>query len=476
MRKGFTTLVAGGLATVAIVATALSAGASGGGGPTAASVLGSGSDTTQSMMAYLDYGYMFGGGYGFNTPGGCNQLGTPQWLDFSCAGPQGTGGDVDRSVSDAVTTSGSNIVTSATAAFDCQGGAGCPNANRDQGRCLTAAGIPTGAYIQAVQSATQVQISQNATATASGVSMAIDRICTDNYTHDQTHTAFYLGSSNGIAQVCQQGGAGIANIDYARSSRAPKTSDCHNLHFVAYASDAITMEAFNIAGSGVAGMNNVTAPCGGGICLTQAQIKAIYVTCTITNWNQVGGANVPISIYTEQAGSGTRSTFEGFLGGSSTSCIPAPLLASHQIPENSNVGIPVSDEKGAIFPFSWGVWTTTVNGAGGAVLTQIDGVTASKPTIQAGTFPWIRLLYNVYCGLVSGTGSCPVVATPNTTAFVGEHGWICKNLNEHAYATTGANYRFVVQSKIALAGFVPLPVGPIGGGDPGSDYCRLTVT
>ena len=482
MRRG-PIAVAVGLATIGVITGAVSAGASGGGGPTAAAPLGSGSDTTQTMMAYMDYGYIYGTGYGFHTPGGCQQLATSgtQWLDFSCAGPQGTGGDIDRQVTDGVTTSGSNIIQSATAAFDCEG-ATCTAASRDFGRGVTGSGIPTGCYIDKIDSATQAELGQspgptacNATATASGVTLDMDRIVTDNYTHDQVHGAFFLGSSNGIGQLCSQGTSTTANIDYARSSRASKSTDCHDLHFVDYAQDAIAWESFTVAGAGAAGMNNTTAPCAGGVCLTQAQLKAIYLSpCSITNWNQVGGANVPISIYTPQPGSGTRSTFENFLGGSSTQCIPSGQLATHQIPENSNEGIPVSDEAGAIFPFSWGIYHLAP--PANSQLGQVDGVTASAANIQNGSFPWIRQLYNVYCSPTGIAGDCPVAATANTVNYIGEHGWICKNIAEHADAVNGSNFHYVAASKISAAGFVPLPLGTIGSGDSGTDYCRLTIS
>jgi ABC-type phosphate transport system substrate-binding protein len=459
MRRGRISLGVG-LAVVGIGASALSVGASGGGGPIAQSITGSGSDTTQTMMAYLDYGYNIDAGYGDMTAGGCQQLATsptPQWLDFSCA--DDSHGNITRTVTDGVTTTGSPNISSATAAF---------NALSDQGRGVEGTGIPAGAYIQSVTSATAAVLNVNATATATGVTFNFTRILTDNYRHDDVHGRFFLGSSNGVAQIC----AATPGVDYARSSRAPKSTDCSGLHFVAYALDGISWEAWNIAGSGVnnggAGQNNLSAPCAmHTICLTQSQLKAIYISCTITNWNQVGGANVPISIYTPQAGSGTRSTFETFLGGSSTTCIPVPLQPSHQIPENSNGGIPASDQKGAIFPFSFGVWSTTVNGAGGTVLGNIDGVVTNRANIQSGAFPWDRSLYNVFN---------PATAQSGVADYVGEHGWICKNLNEHAISASGANFRYVVQSKISAAGFVPLPLGPIGGGDPGSDYCRLTVT
>jgi hypothetical protein len=82
----------------------------------------------------------------------------------------------------------------------------------------------------------------------------------------------------------------------------------------------------------------------------------------------------------------------------------------------------------------------------------------------------------VYCGGTGGAGNCPVPATQNTIDYVGEHGWICKNINEHADANNGSNFHFVAASKITAAGFVTLPVGTIGSGDTGTDYCRLTVS
>jgi hypothetical protein len=173
--------------------------ASGGGGPTAASVLGSGSNTTQLMMADIDTLYLF-------SPG-CAQIPTPAgptaWLDFSCQSPDPAGTDVN-----------------------------------------------------------------------------------DNYTHDQVHEAYFLGSSNGITQLCDQGQPGVAVIQYARSSRAPSATDCTGLHFVAYARDGIPIEGFDTNASN---FKQSTAPCKltSKFCITQAEAKAIWHTCTITNWDQL---------------------------------------------------------------------------------------------------------------------------------------------------------------------------------------------
>ena len=50
-----------------------------------------------------------------------------------------------------------------------------------------------------------------------------------NPDHDGVIQNFPLGSGTGINQLCQQGLANVASIDFARSSRGPKTGDCDGL-------------------------------------------------------------------------------------------------------------------------------------------------------------------------------------------------------------------------------------------------------
>lgn len=68
-------------------------------------------------------------------------------------------------VTDGVTTNADATVTSATAAFTAA----------DVGAPISGAGIPVGAYIASINSATSVELSANATATASGVTLTISR-------------------------------------------------------------------------------------------------------------------------------------------------------------------------------------------------------------------------------------------------------------------------------------------------------------
>lgn len=447
------------------------AAASGGGGPTAVAILGSGSDTTQQMMDGVDNLYRFSDGCAQIPTGGVNPAPTTvAWLDFSCQSP------------DPVTASKTGTTTSGSPNLSLTDTSGI-----DRGDQVSGPGVPAGTFVGSITPNSNIFLSSstwqdagvNAGAGAGTGTFSFSHTrTTENYTHDQPREAYFLGSSNGINQLCKKGQPGVAPIDFARSSRGPKTTDCAGLRFVAYAKDGISWEAWNQTGSGAFGMANTDPNCSPvgtyQFCLSQAQLKAIFVSCTITNWSQVGGANVAISIYTPQAGSGTRSTFDGFLGGSSDSCIPAAQKATHIVPENSNTAIINNgDQNSAIFPFSYGVWNNQVNGAGNTVLGAVDGVQPNQTTIGGGSFPYSRNLYNVYCSATCSGGA----SSPQAVNYVGEAGWQCNVGSAHSInPITGRNYHTDLYFIYTVNGFVPMPGGAIGGGASGADYCRLFTT
>jgi hypothetical protein len=258
-------------------------------------------------------------------------------------------------------------------------------------------------------------------------------------------------------------------------------------------------------------MNNPDPLCTGlGYCLTQTQVKGIYANCTITNWNQVGGNAATIQIYTPQAGSGTRSQFETFLGISDSSvCITADgqPITHAQAAENQNTDIVAADIPSFIYPFSFAIYHTEVNttGApGGFQLAAIDGIAVNSTTIANGTFPYGRFIYNVFCSTTAastcGAGLSHLV-TQKTVDYIGEEGWICKpGVNENpgwigngnvpaldvsepdaqAPHVTSPHYQVnwatLISKKITSRGFGAIAIGVIGGGDLNSDHCRLTVT
>ena len=378
-----------------------------GGGSVAASVIGSGSDTTQFVMHQLDGLYLFSPGcQQINLPGG-----TKKWYDFSCMAPD-----------------------------------------------------PAGT------------------------------VTTENYAHDQVHESYFLGSGNGLHQLCNQNVAGNAPIDYARSSRVYKNSDCAGLKFVAFARDAIPWEAFTVTGSGIgAGLANASGGCSGSglaYCLTTTQLQHIFIGggpgsgtsgCTAF-WDEdgIGGAHVPINPYTPQSGSGTRLTWDADMGSSSDFCINtrgAAYAATHIVDENQNNSILVTnnDAANAIFPFSFGVWATQVNFKNNAILGAIDGIPAVKSNVSSGLFPTGRFLYNVYATAAVPAGTH--ASSAQAVSYVGEEGWICKTVANHGTnPVTGNNFHTDIANTINQSGFAALASGVIGGGDNNVDFCKLLVT
>ena len=279
-----------------------------------------------------------------------------------------------------------------------------------------------------------------------------------NYFHDYTVEKFPIGSSGGINQLCKKGQVGVVAPSFARSSRVPQNaaaggSDCAGLRFVGYAKDAITWECFPGGGSN---------PCAGVSSITQADLKNIFVNCSVTDWSAVGGSSGGIDVYVPQAKSGTGISWAGYLGVTLSAsqaldtCIPAahksPAVAPGQpgswvSPENTNALIHTNgDEANAIFPFSVGVYHFTYGannftGSDGSSLGKINGVQATDPNILSGLFPASRFLFNVYCkgvstaGVLKCGGSSPALA--QTTKFMGTVGFLCKN--ESKFKDTGSN-------------------------------------
>jgi hypothetical protein len=364
----------------------------------------------------------------------------------------------------------------------------------------------------------------------------------DNWDHDTATSLFPIGSGNGINVLTRFGQTGYPRIDYARSSRARSGSDNPGLRFVAYAEDAIAPAAFRgqispksgdpcfidrgpgavydddgplghsfgnntsgpgatSLGSGLTTDDGTWPPADGGPAsstdcplptpasnvqnLTTQNIKDIWENCTLTDWHTLD-AHVPsgtaIVVWADQAGSGTRGTWDGFLGagGNSTTCIPsafkdgnfnngervifendatpisgvAPASGNGRIhtcndvyrsgqstadcastfdPQNTAVtqnanGSPLNYTQ-SIYYFSFGQWQISAGTVGdaehpkgqGTTLLNWDGNTPSVATIQAQSYPGFRFLFNVY------RNSFPQDNAPDWVRdYVGEQGWICK--------------------------------------------------
>lgn len=313
----------------------------------------------------------------------------------------------------------------------------------------------------------------------------------ENFYHNTAAERYWIGSGGGINQLCKQGLANVANMDYARSSRVPLPaaqggSDCTGLHFVGYARDGIAWECFPGVNAGCTTLTTGTNS------LTITQLKHIWVDCTITNWNQIGGSNKTIDVYAAQANSGTGVSWAAALGVTLASgqalsnCVANPnnpnQPGSNISAENTNALIHINgDEDNAIYYYSVGVYHRTYGkaftGADGSSLGLVNGKKATSTAIQNGSFPISRYLFNVYCaGDPANANKCGNnSASPSWVKdYVGEHGFICKSEDDHLDSNnqpikdplTGAAYRLPANLKgqpkgeisdlIKAQGFVPV--------------------
>jgi hypothetical protein len=319
---------------------------------------------------------------------------------------------------------------------------------------------------------------------------------------------YFLGSGGGINALCQQGLSGVLPVDFARSSRVPLPAsagggDCSGLHFVGFARDGITWECWPSAtGNGCGSMAKLS--------LSTTQLKKIFVSCTVTNWSQVGGSNVAMDPYVAQANSGTGVTWASALGvqlasgQALTNCVHNPANpgqpGSNVSPENTNSLINTNgDQKNAIFYYSVGVYHKTYGanaftGSDGSALGKINGSKATNTSISKGTFPVSRYLFNIYCAgdPTNGNKCGNETASPaDVTSFVGENGFICQNEtgfnNTHGDPIldplTSQKYRAPqtgsgatakpqgeIPSTISAFGFVPLVQQADG------TYCKVFTT
>jgi ABC-type phosphate transport system substrate-binding protein len=261
-------------------------------------------------------------------------------------------------------------------------------------------------------------------------------LTTENYDHEYAYNLFPQGSSAGRRELCKQAAprpAGVRFINFARSSAGPAEGfNCPEagltLRFVAFAKDALDWVYY--PGQSPAPTTN----------LTQSQLNDIFVDCTITNWNQLGGENQPIVVWTAQSQAGTRDVWDSFVGGESDNCIPAQYkdndftngeraIREHDanpVKNDTTSGAP--NEKYSIFgSFSTGIHGAYPDKAADSVLGSVNGFDPTVTNIQSGDFPFSRFLYNV----IRQAGPAPTLS-PGAASLVGPGGWICRGEGGHS--------------------------------------------
>lgn len=306
---------------------------------------------------------------------------------------------------------------------------------------------------------------------------------TENYDHDLVINYFPQGSNAGRRQLCSQGPAarpaGVPLVNASRSSSAPDIGfQCDlpglgntnpTFRFVAFAKDALTWVGWN---------GQAPAPTAN---LTQSQLNDIFVDCTINNWSQIGGENQPITTWAAIPGSGSRSTWDSFIGGPSDNCIPAaykdgnpatPGACPGERVVREHVMTPVetdtcTDEKYSMYYTGVGTWNGNPQYHGpDGYLGSVAGIAPTPTTIQNGTFPFSRFMYNVV-----RVGSVGPTASNDTLNFLGASGYLCKKLDAHSKPVGDAgpgierslaskNYGQEAEAIMQANGFIPLTSNP----------------
>lgn len=256
------------------------------------------------------------------------------------------------------------------------------------------------------------------------------------------------GSSIGIAQLADY--ADLVNDNdskndrqtaVARSSREPRSSDPAGLQFTAFATDGIVVTTFGAQGGPSEGIEN----------LSFEQVRDIFVTCEITNYNQIGGDDAEIEVYAIQEGSGTRATFDAFVGGDSSSCADEDNIIfennANPILENDG-GVDPADRGRAIFPFSFARLSTSVPSDAINVL-SLDGVQPNGETIGDGSYRFSRDVFLVTVAN-NARGDDPA-GNRAADRFVN---FVCKPNSAHSTdPRTGDNFGEVIDNTILANGF-----------------------
>ncbi len=321
---------------------------------------------------------------------------------------------------------------------------------------------------------------------------------TGNYDHDLFVSAAPTGSGAGKGALSGLSGQTQYNpaIDYARSSSGPGTGEAALLTFWGFARDAIAVTTFGTRS---------------GYQLTKQNLADIY-SCNVTRWeNLTDSNNVNLGLapgdiipWDMNTSSGTRSTFTGYLPGTTFGACVRKLTSGTAPLENDvkpiladagtdgTVGTADDNANNYIWWMSFGTWSTypyAKNGIdAGQGLTQGNAVKSnlvalpdtngafalpSASATNTGTYAILRTLFQVTRNgdadcrqTAASAGTCDNVDNNIYGATSGKAGavrqftqFLCSttNLQMGTNPFTGRGYRSEVISALNAEGFQQVP-------------------
>jgi phosphate transport system substrate-binding protein len=176
-----------------------------------------------------------------------------------------------------------------------------------------------------------------------------------------------MGSSSGIEAVGE-----THTADIGTSSRDPKGAEVD-----------LPVKWIPVANDGIAVIVHPSNPLSA---LSRAEIRAIFAG-EITNWRQLGGDDVPVTLINRDESSGTRDAFDVTIMDGTPFDINAVVL-----PGTGQVREVVTRSRGAIGYISVGFVAPRFVDTQVKAL-SIDGIEPSDANIDAETYPLARKLY-----------------------------------------------------------------------------------
>ena len=266
-----------------------------------------------------------------------------------------------------------------------------------------------------------------------------------NWDHDMAVSVFPTGSGAGVSALQQD------RVDYARSSRGPRTSGDSGTNFWAFGKDGVAVVSLTPR----AGLNN----------LSKAQIQGIY-NCTITNFSQLGqpaGVIEPVGL---NPSSGTKATFDAYLGFDANNGSCVKKLSNGTFPFENDVKPVLADpginENNAIWWMSYAEFSSFSYKRGSATVISVDGSSPTAGTIANNSYPITRFIYHVTKNTITPQGSTSNLLGPDG----GKQGavrelteFLCKPTAEHAVNNfSGRSNYLEIGAAYTATGFVRLPV------------------
>lgn len=265
-----------------------------------------------------------------------------------------------------------------------------------------------------------------------------------NWDHDMAVSLFPTGSGAGVSALQQD------RVDYARSSRGPRTSGDSGTNFWAFGKDGVAVVSF---GSRV-------------LSLSKAQIQGIY-NCSINNWSQIAGQGSgviePIGL---NPSSGTKATFDAYLGFDANNGACVKKLTSGIYPFENDVKPVLADaninEANAVWWMSYAEYSSFQYKRGNARVATVDGSAPSVSTISNNSYPITRQIFHVTKNSISPVGATADIAGPDG----GKQGavrelteFLCKPTAAHTVNNyTGRSNYAELTTAYNNTGFVRLPV------------------